>query len=517
MSSWLELQKNLLEAREFIAEIDVETITFTRIGGYKATPYSLKLNLPSEPIAKSLKGVWRWWARTAIVGAHNGKIDYRKANEYLNKVLGGTGKGEGVSLFRLEISDIRFPRNFEDKLRQINNEIDEFYKKAKEFLMTQVPAMRLPQNTTVSVSLNPSDAAITIEHYKRTLKEYENFIDEFVKKGPLKDYFVKSKLGKQGHRVVITLQIPSLKDYPQIPRVRLLLMKRGKGEEDNLNRNNIDSEEIVKYLERIKEEMVILVSEGLKFKISIYGSKDMEKVNFVLSSLLLSLILEGIGSITKRAFGSLKLLSFRFGYDLKIKQEIQKIFQKLQDKEFTKDELKKLLEELCDITINHAKMLFNVSDGQESDGIPIVPSLSNIKIEVIECSTPDLVKIGNAFVKQWWKPRPKAQGRDFHTWILGLPRFQEGTGYAIKIKHDHETYEPLRRMSSIGARCFKARNKNFIIVFGLLSNDWRKDLLHVRREGPDREKLVKEIPRGNSLQSVYEYAFKEVLKRVCER
>ncbi|MEM3383862.1 MAG: type III-B CRISPR module RAMP protein Cmr1 [Nitrososphaerales archaeon] len=518
MSSWLELQKNLVEAHELIAEIDVETITLTRIGGYKATPYSLKQNLPSEPTAKSLKGVWRWWARTAIVGACNGKIDYKKANEYLNKILGGTGKSEGVSLFRLEISDVRFPENFETKLSQINNEIDNFYNKAKDFLMNQVSQLHLPQNTEVSVTLNPSTPAIIIQNKTIPLDQYRNDTDNSIKRGPLKDYFVKSELrlkrNKRYHRIFVTLQISKLNRYSQIPRVRLLLMKRRLEEEDNLKRNNIDSEQIIKYLERIKEEMAVLVSEGIKFRISLYGSKDVEKVNFVLSSLMLSLILGGIGSMTKRAFGSLKLLSFRFGPVLKIDQEIQEIFQELQNKQFTKDELKKMLENLCNITVNYAKRLFNIREVQESRDIPNVPSLSNIKIEVIECSSLDLVKIGEAFVKQTWKLSPMAQGRDLHTWILGLPRFQQGTGYAIKINRD---YESPRRLSSIGVRCFKAHNKNFIIVFGLLSNDWPKNLWHIRHKGPELKKQVKDISIGSSLQKVFDQAFREVSNRVCQK
>ncbi|MEM2351497.1 MAG: type III-B CRISPR module RAMP protein Cmr1 [Thermoproteota archaeon] len=510
MSSWLELQKDLVETHELIAEIEVETITFTRIGGYKATPYSLGLNLLSDPAARSLKGIWRWWARAAIVGAYNGKVDYKKANEHLNMILGGTGKGEGTSLFRLEISDFEFPPNYKDELNQINYEIDKFFEKVKDFFKNQIPKLGLPQNTKVSVSLNPSDPAIIIEH-KIKLSRYKNNIDSLVKKGPLGCYFVESKLTKGNNRIIIRLRIHKLNYYPEIPRVRLLLMKREE-EEDILNGHNIDSEKIVKYLERVKEEMVVLVSKGIKFKISLYGSKDPEKINFALSSLMLSLIFGGIGSITKRAFGSLKLLSYRFGGGIEVDQKIREIFQKLKDGEFTSNELKETLEKLCEITINHAKKSFNINGGREQS-IPVVPSLSNIKIEVVECESLDLAKIGNAFVKQTWKSLTKAQGRALHTWILGLPRFQKETGYAIKRKHDDKTYyDPLRRTSSIGARCFKARNKNFIIIFGLLSNDWPKELYHIRRKWqPDHEKLIE----GTSIGKVFDCAFKKVLSGVC--
>ncbi|MEM1986523.1 MAG: type III-B CRISPR module RAMP protein Cmr1 [candidate division WOR-3 bacterium] len=414
MSSWLNLQKSLMESHDLIAEIDVETTTLTRIGGYKATPYSLGLKLFSIPTAKSLKGVWRWWARVAIVGAYNGKVNYKKANEHLNKILGGTGKDEGVSLFKLEISDIKFPQNYEDKLSQIIGKIDEF----------------------------------------------SNYLQK-------------------------------------IPRVKLLLMKREE--------------------ERVKEEMSILISEGLKFRISLYGSRDVEKVNFALSSLMLSLIFGGIGSITKRGFGSLRVLSFRFGYGLKVDQELQKIFQEVQDKEFTENELKEKLKKMCNITMNYAKRLFDISiSKEEEEGIPEVPSLNNIRIEVVECKSLNLAEIGNAFVKQTWKKHPRAQGRNLHTWILGLPRFQKKTGYAIK---RDKSYDPLRRISSIGVRFFKACNKDFIIIYGLLSKDWPENLYHIRR-GEPREKLVREISIGNSIEKVFDYAFRKVLeciKSSCQR
>lgn len=517
MSSWLEIQKEILNEQEFIAEINLKTITLTRLGSYKATPYSLNLNLLNEPTTNSLKGVWRWWARIAIVGAYSGKANYKKVNKHLNKLLGGAERNEGVSLFKLEVSDIEFPPNFKDRIAKISDGIDEFYKKAEDFLITQEPLLKLPQNTIVSVKLNPFAPKITIENKRIPLGRYKNRIDDIIKRGPLKDYFVDSQFVSKHNRIEIKLRIPELNTYPQIPRIRLLLMKK-EAEEDTLTKNSVESEEekekIKRYLERVKEEMSILVSEGLKFKVSLYGNGEVEKVNFALSSLLLSLILGGIGSITKRAFGSLKILSFKFKDSLKIDKEIEEIFQELVNKEFSKDELKRILERLCNITINYARRVFKIERVEEFCDIPTVPSLSKMRIEVIECTSPDLVKIGNAFVKQSWKTKPATQGRNVHTWILGLPRFQKRTGYAIKQREGH--YDPLRRLSSIGVRLFKARNKNFIILFGLISNDWPRNLLHIRhRKQPEQEKPVKDITIGGSLHSVFDYAFKEVLKRVC--
>jgi len=497
MSSWTQLQEKLVQDYEFIAEIEVETITYMRLGNYKAVPHDLNEKLLNEPIAKSLKGVWRWWARTAIVGAYGGKVNYKEANKCLNKLLGGTGKGEGASLFRLEVSNIEFPENYKNMLKEINDEIDNFYNNAKNFLSNKVQKLRLPQNIKISVKLNPSDANITIEGKTELERWYQN-AEKLVKES-LKDYFFEVKKDK---KIIFNLKIPKLGSYIEIPRIKLLLMKRrDKGEEDTLRKDNIDSEGIRKYLERIKEEMRVLITKGIRFKIFLYGSKDPEKVNFAISSLLLALIFGGIGSLTKRAFGSLKLLSYKFRNNLMDKR-IQDIYQKLQNGKFAEEELRDMLNELCRITIEYAKKLFNISETQSYE-IPIVPSLSNIRIEVIKKSrSVDLAKIGYCFLKQSWKRYPKESGRNLHTWILGLPRYQEKTGYKCDEKFD------VRRISSIGVRYFEASGNYFIILFGLMSKDWCKKLYHVSGKG---------IPTSFSfnedfLKNVFEYAFRKVLE-----
>jgi CRISPR type III-B/RAMP module RAMP protein Cmr1 len=496
MSSWTQLQEKLVQDYEFIAEIELETITYMRLGNYKAVPHELDEKLLNEPIAKSLKGIWRWWARAAIIGAYGGGANYKEANKFLNKLLGGMGKGEGGSLFRLEVSNIEFHENYKDKLKEINNEIDNLYDNAKNFLSNKVQKLKLPQNVKVSVKLNPSDANLTIEG-KMELKRWYQNAEKLVKES-LREYFLDVK--KKDKKIIFILKIPKLDSYVEIPRIKLLLMRRrDKGEEDTLEKDNIDSEGIRKYLERIKEEMRVLITKGVKFKISLYGSRDSEKVNFAVSSLLLALIFGGLGSITKRAFGSLKLLSYKFRDNL-VDKKIQDIYQKLQNGKSTEEELRNMLNELCKITIVYAKKLFNISETQSCE-IPIVPSLSNIRIDVIKKSQPvNLAKIGCCFLKQSWKKHPKESGRNLHTWILGLPRYQEKTGYKCDGKFD------IRRISSIGVRCFGINDDYFIILFGLMSKDWCEKLYHVSWKG-----ITTSFPFNEEfLKSVFEFAFKKI-------
>jgi CRISPR type III-B/RAMP module RAMP protein Cmr1 len=539
MNPWLEVQEKIAQKYDFIAEIGVKTITLTRIGGYKATPYSLDLRLINEPNEKSLKGIWRWWARLAIVGAFGGRINYREANKYLNKIFGGDDEYKGISKFRLQISDVKFPDK--NKLIEFQNIIEEFYNKAKKFLIDEYPEIekKLPKNSEISISLNPSDfyqEGIIINHKTERLDRQKNLIEECINKGSLREYFLNCFLTKYNKRIICRLQFPKDKQekllepivkHLQIPRIRLLLMPR-KGEKDRLQMNNIDSVEIKRYLERIKEEWATFVNEGLEFKILVFGDGKGEEINFAISSLLLSLILGGVGSITKRAFGSLKIISFKFRSDLVIKDEILELFDHFKNRDFTKEELKKDLEDLSRIVIECFENLLESRIIQKNEqDIGIVPSLRNIRIEVIECKECDLVRIGNAFVKQNWKKNCIEQGRDLHTWILGLPRRVENTGYAVK-EMDNIIEFNKRRISSIGARCFTTNTKSFIILFGLLSKDWPlKSLLHIRKKNqrPPIEEKVEKIPirqrrhlgvTGRSIKDVFDVAFSEISKRVCE-
>ena len=521
MSSWLIVQDRLVDIYDVIAKIDVETITFTRIGGYKSTPYSSTLDLFTQLSPKSLKGVWRWWARAAIVGAYKGSIGYREANEHLDMIFGGVGEGKGISSYTLRIEEISDEETFSARKREITKickKLDTFYKSVRDFLQKQSQQQILPEKSEVSIRLNVVNPAVIIKNEEGRLnKNHLNIVHTLIMSGPLKEHCTsKPQLKREGKEIRVDLSITNskmLNEYINIPRVRLLLMKRV-GEEDTLTRDNFNKQEVqksvTKYLERVKEEIAGLLTKGLRFRIWLSGSKDTLKVNFALSSLILSLIFGGVGSITRRGFGSLKLLSMMIKEDVKIDPELKNIIDRLQSSGLA-SEVKQILEELCKITINYAAKTFQIPV-KKTQEIPKVPSLSNIKIEVIECVDFNFQKIGEVFLKQRWKRHPTEPGRELHTWILGLPRFQENTGYAVK--RDNK-YDPLRRLSSIGVRCFSNQDKSFLIIYGLLSDDWPKTLLHIRGKGhPHREKPVNQISDGGNLQKVFEGAFKNVLQRL---
>ncbi|MEM4329200.1 MAG: type III-B CRISPR module RAMP protein Cmr1, partial [Candidatus Caldarchaeum sp.] len=206
MTGWVDIQQHLVRKYDLIAEIEAETITFTRLGGYNARPYSFELDILNGLSAKSLKGVLRWWSRAAVVGALGGTIDYAEANKYLKQIYGGVRRREGekttASKIQLTVETI-FPQSSEQRAKDAQN--------------------------------------IHQKHHES------------------RD------------------QLP--------PRMRLLLLAGG---------------------QRDKEERKTLETKNIKFKIQLLGERNPRLCNFVMASLLMTLILGGVGSMTRRGFGSLK-------------------------------------------------------------------------------------------------------------------------------------------------------------------------------------------------------------------
>lgn len=523
--------------KELVAEIDVETITYTRIGGYKATPYISTLRLPSTITAKSIKGVWRWWARAAVVGACRGSITYKEANEYLNKLLGGARENEGISLYRLEVISERPPML--NSLENLMKEIDDFYKSAKEFMKQYSNKIREDKykDVKVKVCINPSNPRIIVEHEKHNITGLKDKIENIVKNSPLKNYFHKIEVEKNGKRITVYLMVKDddLKNYVLIPRVKLLLMRRHEEEDEIIDKS--DSNKVERYLNRVKEELIASRTKGWRFKVLLYSNGERESDDFALSTLVLSLILGGIGSITRRGLGSLRIKSIRIGGEAKVEQSLIDIIKKLSVEvrqggeqhekparsNLNEKELERALKELSQIAVKNAEKIFKIEclhKDSATDHVPLVPSLhqDQFNIEVIECN-PDLVRIGEVFLKQRWKATMYAKGGSIHTWILGLPRFQKSygvyTGYGIKTNKE---YDPKRRISAIGIRIFcSSENKHFAIMYGFLSEDWPLGLIHVgrRRNHKPIETPVISRDHNEAVRSI-KYAYNNAWRKVSE-
>jgi len=516
-ANWFKVQQDLIE-KDLIAEFEVETITYTRIGGYKATPFSYDLNLLNKNITKSLKGVWRWWARVAITGAYNGSIDYSQANKYLNEIFGGTiGERKSISLYQIEVK-LKEESDMKSKLEKWNNyvkKIDEIYEKMKQF-MIHIKETGITKNVNVTCSLNPSAMRIDIKakgrlpptQFEEEAKKIKKEADEIFSK-----YSYGYEMGKKKQQARIKLKLDDESyNFAQIPRIKLLLMPRKDKKDDELGGKDT-VKEILAYLNRIKEELFTLVTEGMRLTIKIYGNKDKNKANFAISTFILALILGGFGSLTKRGFGSLKILNYKINDEVK-NEEIVNIINNLKDKsQINEESLENNLNKLIKLSVNLARNIFNIKPSDEIT-IPKVPSLMSntdfFRIEVKEVKGSKKVyeilkEIGEAFLKQKWKAK-QTNGK-FHTWILGLPRYVGETGYLIKEKG--ELTGNIRRISSIAVRLYENSNKLFLILYGFLSRDWPikdkdKELYHksVYKNRPPKVLPIREIEIMDPIKSI---------------
>ncbi|MEM1965620.1 MAG: type III-B CRISPR module RAMP protein Cmr1 [Candidatus Caldarchaeum sp.] len=360
LTAWVDIQRQLVRKHDLIAEIEAETITYTRLGGYNSRPYSCELDILNGLSAKSLKGVLRWWSRVAVVGALGGTIDYAEANKYLKQIYGGVRRREGEKTTASKIQLTVFSPSSEQRAKDAQN-IHQKHHESRD---------RLP------------------------------------------------------------------------PRMILLLMGRD---------------------QRVKEEeLKTLETKNMKFKIQLLGERNPRLCNFVMASLLMALILGGVGSITKRGFGSLKLN--RVDCERVVADKLIKIGKKLSGPSITADELEKTLRELVKVSIEYAKECFNLSGSPQPVGVPLAPSLDAsfkvFNLKVVECQRIDLATIGEATLKSNLR---------IHTWMLGLPRSVRKSGYL-------NGGTSLRRMSSIGIRLFDGGETKFVIIYGFLSKDWPNNL-----------------------------------------
>lgn len=65
--SYIDIQQRTIE-ENLLVRIRCEAISYIRVGGYTAEPYSAKLGIQELIRASEIKGLWRWWARTLLGG-----------------------------------------------------------------------------------------------------------------------------------------------------------------------------------------------------------------------------------------------------------------------------------------------------------------------------------------------------------------------------------------------------------------------------------------------------------------
>ena len=535
-SAFLKIQKEILNKR-LLARIHLKISSLLDVGGYNARPYSVNLDLQEGLREQSLKGIWRWWARAAVSGALGGKLHMDKVDEKIGDIFGSTKFASKISISLHQF----ISRSCQQSREQFFKTIDEFIKDVKTFLRAEVGTIIKKYSWKIescSIKISPADPKIVfVSKHRFDISDIKNFVQFIKNSKSLKKWAnekeltnlkkISRKRGKEAHipldiKINIDNHNISLKRYCQIPRVKISVMPT-KVENDTIKADNIDSTAVKRYVNRIKEELVALIQDESECLLELYNNTLMspDEICFAMSSLLLSLILGGVGSSTGRGFGALNVTKIEISD--KISPKIPRSFIEIIDKinklseknDVEPRDLKELFEELVKKTVEFAGNVFGKVD--HITKMPEIPSLdpnfTYFRLKVVPCFKTRLEvlhAIGNATLKQEWKKIAgmsiKASGRFLHTWILGLPREQKGRGYLSGTD---------RRQSAIRITVKKYASKYFIVLYGFLSKDWPNDLKHVgeiRRQGKTR-KLESDIKvEDASIRAAFDYAFSTMLK-----
>jgi len=525
-----EIQNEILN-NNIILIINADVL-LPRIGGYNARPYSSELQLYELPRASELKALWRWWLRVILSSIFEGQKTYDMLDEKIGEILGNTKQ---QSMFTIAIDTTKA----EQVLVQARDKI----KRLEHLLMKIIPEsinrFTFEYNRDESLKKKAKLNGIKLMPLSirfKVLKDFKQFEQEIKKfglspkprkKGGEAECCIESSEGLSRLMKSIGInyydeEIVQLYDeivkLVKIPRITLLKQPRREDREDDEFKGKI-SEDNKKYLKRILEDIVSMavVPTSLPIKIVMgmndHVKLDDEELKLALASLLLSLLLGGIGSITRRGFGSIVLRNVepKPKYEGLVKEVVEKINRILQVE--NEDELKGRLIEYIKFVCGLADRVYKkeISHTSQKILIPNVPTLlpntDYFKLEVFECnkykSVIDILNsIGKATLKAEWKRicnvNVRKPGGEFHTWILGLPRSMEDpksgkkTGYFI-INNDRG-----RRPSAIAFKIFENKNgKKFVILYGFLSKDWPvEELIHMGEHRYKGQKEAKVIEIG---------------------
>jgi len=257
------------------------------------------------------------------------------------------------------------------------------------------------------------------------------------------------------------------------------------------------------------------------------------------SSLLVAIIFQGVGAITRRGFGAwaLKVNRNNVGkeYAGKLEDYIQ-IIDKLNEIKSSNDAAN-VIDKLIRLASDDFSKFIGISEeGGVSEDIPPCPIVSRnrnifrISIQDVKVSSPMdlLIKIGNATMKATWRRHLRRPSNEIHTWILGLPRGQkrEMHGYAVNYNRRMSIFDLGRRPSAISIHPLKRLSDDgwICIVYGFLSKDWPKTLYHISlkrdkrfRGGRGKHKMREIIEEkvisisDNLIRDIFKTAFDTVI------
>jgi CRISPR-associated protein Cmr1 len=531
------IQEKLLKNRKVIS-LEVELV-YPRIGGYKAAPCSIDLNMCEPPRATEVKGLWRWWMKVALA-TYLGS--YSVAEKEVSKLLGGGENKHKQSPFTIvmRLSDeekkklleaLENAKKIYNALNALTNKIigvaqqimSELKNRLNETAKDVCPELEFKPQPLLRINVSGSarfranigrelrDALIkagvisSIDEYPKICKKHSKGKGYECK---LTYEIIKRLLGDSG--IDVTAIYRKLVDelpLAEVPRYMLLIMKR-KGEESSLPLcSNVDQQKLEgfrKYLKRVSEELAL--PDRVKVVIDVYRNSnvDGERLRFAIATLLLALVLGGLGGITRRGFGSILRVSI-VEHHSDVEEETRLVKEIFNAR--NKEELMQSIQKLVNHCRELAKRVLNINTESAEQEVPLVPVLTEnyFGLNIIECNCKDELKllkiIGDSCLKQKWKnkcgEKVKARGGLYHTWILGLPRGQikgneVNSGYGID---QGKKVDPGRRASAIHLKMLSVGDKMYVLVYGFLTRDWlTKRIVHISVH----EKGVKGKGRGET-------------------
>lgn len=252
----------------------------------------------------------------------------------------------------------------------------------------------------------------------------------------------------------------------------------------------------------------------LELIVNIFSDKQRPESMIIIYALILAITFSGVGSITRRGFG-------KFAFKIrKCPDNVISVIKSIQSAK-KQDELEAALKELIKSAAIATERIYGERKGTVARLLqPALDKDGNyFKLKVISmgniCDAAGVLqRIGNATLKSEWKYLKCGRNRsslfkpggEFHTWVLGLPRYQQNSGYEIPSKGNEA-----RRSSAILITPHRLNDEQWCaVVLGFKSLDWPSKIIHKPRLGS--RVGCKEInPQGN-FDQYFEYAFEMVEK-----
>ena len=388
---------------------EVEAVNYTPWWGgdyrtYVRDPNTLQVT--SFPTSETIKGVLRWVLRAAL-NAHL-DTDIKTLDEVLAPVYGGVRRRD-----------------------RHEEHLDSLVRIAVE------PHIR--QDAIARCLYDSSAGSVKIPEFKQAkpdavVKALQEAIDSACATGSCTESDCRA-----------------LQDYVKlfnVPRVRLALMRHS-GESMDEYRARVLGQ-LPALPESIHVNIRVGIAKGFEKRVYAHVSPT-DICRLTLLALFHALVVHGLGRGSSRGFGRFQVKDVKVYTDglddpegmlKKLSDLIKNDWMKALKGERGEEGLEEAVRQVHEELVNAISALTSPKGSRKSLGRLAAPSFSSSStiIKVLEnASVGDvydaLYVIGCSTLKQQWKNalnlRPLDSGVNVHTWILGLPRWQQETGYTI--------------------------------------------------------------------------------------